>query len=72
MILSKSKLEGPNRLIIDLILLKIWIIVNNSFIRWYDGKSSVKDRRERDKWQLWREVSNKEVKEVEEHQEIFR
>ncbi|CAG8668000.1 19675_t:CDS:1, partial [Rhizophagus irregularis] len=42
------------------------------FIRWYDGKSSVKDRHERDKWQLWREVSNKEVKEVEEHQEIFR
>ncbi|PKK62707.1 hypothetical protein RhiirC2_870063 [Rhizophagus irregularis] len=30
------------------------IIVSGCFIRWYKGKSMVKERRERDKWQLWK------------------
>ncbi|CAB4393292.1 unnamed protein product [Rhizophagus irregularis] len=38
------------------------IIVIGVFIRWYDGKSRVKGRRERDKWQLWMDVSEIERK----------
>ncbi|PKC60157.1 hypothetical protein RhiirA1_468442 [Rhizophagus irregularis] len=37
------------------------IIVIGVFIRWYDRKSTVKERRERDKWQLWMDVSEIEL-----------
>lgn len=33
-------------------------------VRWYDGKSTIKDRTERDRWQLIRDLSKEEKNEV--------
>jgi hypothetical protein len=37
--------------------------INKHFVRWYDGKSSIKERNERDKWQLIRDLTEEEMEE---------
>lgn len=44
---------------------------NKHFIRWYDGKSTIKERVERDKWQLIRDMTEEEMVECKENEYEF-
>jgi hypothetical protein len=45
--------------------------INKHFIRWYDGESTVKDRKERDKYQLIRDLSTEEMEECKNNEYNF-
>lgn len=45
-------------------LLEVGTYLTNYRVRWYDGKSTIKDRTERDRWQLIRTLTGNEKNEV--------
>ncbi|CAB5195320.1 unnamed protein product [Rhizophagus irregularis] len=41
------------------------------FIRWYDGKSTIKERSYRDRWQMWKDVSEVDMKKIVENESKY-
>ncbi|UZO08343.1 uncharacterized protein OCT59_028601 [Rhizophagus irregularis] len=41
------------------------------FIRWYDGKLMIKERSYRDRWQMWKDVSEVDMKKIVENESKY-
>lgn len=39
-------------------------MVDGKFIRWCNGKSTIKERSYRDRWQMWKDVSEGDMKKI--------